>query len=128
MSLKTWKKKYYNIDASDVETEMEAIDHSILKWSGFMPKALKKHNVEVAGSKLYDIKNNELFYINSGTCALCCLFDDGGCSDCPFKIVHGKTCCEDDFSPYMVFCETGNPEPMIEALVKVKEAYDISTQ
>ena len=124
MSLKTWKEEFYPIEPSSTFSKKEAIEHSILKWTGLLPENMSKHNLQVRVGSIIDIPNAESLSIDTTTCALCRLFyieDDNGdiCEDCPLMDYLDMRCDDtenEDGSPYGEFCETGNPEKMISSL------------
>ena len=61
MSIKTWKEEFYPIPAQETE-QSNAIQHSLTKWTGFIPSNLEKH--EVTYELLHDFRFGQ-------TCPLC---------------------------------------------------------
>ncbi len=129
MSLKTWKKEFYPIPASEVEGRTEAIQHSLVKWVGLRGENLRKHNVRLIGISLTDARAGERLDISSDSCALCHLYlrtSGSRCGKCPLVTVRNKYPCDiripqEGLSPFHYFALEGNPEPMIELLEKVLE-------
>ena len=127
MSLQTWKQEFFPIEPSKRMTKKQAINHSILKWTGLTKGNLKKHGVVQNG--------NEIRYgwdwmdITSGSCALCVKYLDGewvdqlgACKRCPLAQHLGHP-CEGVGSnrPYSKWLDTGNANPMIKALKALLE-------
>jgi len=119
MSIATWKKEFYPIPAGEIE-EQNAIAHSLQKWTGLLPENLKKHGIEIdLNNDLYD--GTFLFYINSGTCALCAYYIYSTvCSDCPIYIKTGNECGE-SLSQWVIWADSSDPQPMIELLKGLKK-------
>lgn len=119
MSLKTWKKEFYPVDAKKVPKK-KALEHSLRKWTGLLKGNLKKHGVELRLRLLVPIvmDSDDEMNIDDSTCALC--FHYMLCDRCPIlKQLGGYTC--DDIgrdSPYMALQEKGDPKPMIKVLRK----------
>ena len=124
MSLQSWKKEFYPTEASDIDNTLDAIEHSITKWKGLLPENLSKHGLEVDDGSIWD-SNKGYMVISAGTCALCQLFIERDCPDCPLKNYLGKRCDEGDDSPYIIFSLSNNPQPMIEALELSKTNYHV---
>jgi len=128
MSMETWLDEFYPktvYDLSDNPTDLECIDHSILKWSGALPKNLEKHEVEYAD---YTVRNNSNFLPFDGTtCALCQVYhtEDGGCYNselneaCPIVRFLHRRC--DQCSPNIYHQSKYTPEPMINLLQQTRE-------
>lgn len=137
MSLKTWKAEFYPVAPKKSMTTKEAIEHSLAKWIGLRKKNLKKHEVGIFSNNMLANLSHETGFleIDASSCALCKKFyapdsvfvdDEVGCPNCPLRNVLGEVCDADPSeSPYCVFIENGNPEPMIKALKKaLKEHKD----
>ena len=131
MSFKTWKEEFYPIDAKQCEPGIQAITHSLQKWIGLRRENLKRHNMVYAIEDWYgkdyqgirgrhSHRDHTDLPVSDESCALCRHYevDDQGnsCKPCPIVKVHGKRCDDADDSPYRIFRDTGNPEPMIEML------------
>ncbi len=116
MSLATWEKEFYPITASKCKKK-DALDHSILKWTGLLPKNREKHGMTIkhksVGLRRYNYitseENGELV-IRDVSCALCIIFDD--CADCPLL--------ECDFE-YKDFLYHKRVRPMLNLLLKTKK-------
>lgn len=137
MSLETWKKEFYPINAEEITDPLQAILHGIRKWRGLRQEHRAAHKLDL---KLYDgwvhpalLDHLEFedFEINADTCALCHNFyqhnssDNSHCKTCPLALYLGHACDGVKFtqdkegeeaSPYSYFWDTGDPEPMIAAL------------
>lgn len=118
MSLKTWKEEFYPIRAKHVSEEEDAVEHSLRKWIGLRKENLDKHRISTGWIGISD--GDEYVYIDSSTCALCQrYFDDEAvneCASCPLFDLLGKRCDNGDDSPFVIWGEYENPEPMIAAL------------
>ena len=126
MTLKAWKEKYYPKEASKDMTTVQALDHSILKWSGLSEATLDSFALTRNGFIVDDDNEGGCFIVGIGTCALCVKFFDDFCAGCPLYEVHGNTpCCEElgdeQVSPYNKFIVNGNPRPMLRWLHKAKK-------
>ena len=117
MSLATWKKEFYPVTASAAAkySWLRAIDHSLRKWTGLLPKNLKKHGAHInAWGDIEDDTNAELT-IDENSCSLCAKADVRGsknCARCPILINVGVK-CTDAFREFMY---TQDPKPMIKLL------------
>lgn len=137
MGLASWKVEFYPIDAQDVTTWAQAIDHSLLKWKGLLPNNLAKHNVildSAAGWFVCD-RSRQRLDIDSFSCALCHLASRYKkhtaavmCSLCPLAKIRGGNPCDKTTwrdvgkSPWAEFVNNGNPRPMIAWLQRL---YDL---
>lgn len=101
---KKWLVTYYPIPASHVTDKREAVQYSLLKWKGL--RELQGELPPLA--------------VNGSTCALCHLYVDADCQDCPLYKHQGGT-CDDPCSPYRDWYQDRNPEPMIAALEQTLE-------
>ena len=131
MSLATWKKEFYPIEASEVKKK-DALDHSIRKWRGLSAASLKKHRVgkDLGDRTLFDMGENvEWFTINTTRCALCkhyYISVHGHCTGCPLFTVNKGTRCDEGAtgeanSPYHHFIKFNDPKPMLKLLRKAKK-------
>lgn len=142
MSLETWKAEFYPTPAEVISDPVEAIEHSILKWTGLLDDNLRKHAVRKTWQavQLEDVSNyGKFFRVSSSTCALCSLFLNSGFSDddndehdddndehdddcpaCPLVKAGYLSClrCSSDASEnaFEHWALTGDAEPMLEAL------------
>lgn len=103
MSLRSWMKEFYPVPANKVRGKVAAIKHSIQKWQGLSPAALKRHDIVRVDCELFD-DDEHRFDIDSSTCALCQVTNTD-CEDCPLYLVRGGvSCCfrrpDEGVSPY----------------------------
>jgi hypothetical protein len=124
MSLDTWKKEFYPVDAYDVK-EKDAIAHSLQKWIGLRAKNLLKHELWRDKREICygdPICVSDSLDICSETCALCVQYynelDGYSCNKCPLVKVLGRPCDQPKgvYSHFTMFMRAGDPEPMIRAL------------
>ena len=131
MSLKTWKEEFYPVEADSPEAQAStraAIEHSLRKWRGLRPEALRKHEVRLEGPYNKEIVDNtgdridDRFGISGYSCALCHMAEFYICDDCPLVKVSGVACDHaeniDEVSAWEVYIHTADPEPMIAQLEK----------
>lgn len=125
MSLKTWKKEFYKTKPSKRMSQRTAIEHSILKWTGLLPKNMSKHELSKWSFFIEDDK--ESFEIDVSSCALCVKYlgkkkshELDACAACPLA-QHLGSPCDVDEKPYLAWRRTGNPRPMIKALKALLE-------
>jgi hypothetical protein len=139
MSLQTWIQEFYPCDANEIDTMKDAIDHSLRKWIGAREENLAKHKCHVAVALdrtfIVDSLTLERFYFDDDTCALCHMSrvelaetrpEWFMCVCCPlYKALDARSCCDDEdaYNPsvYLYWKQTGDPEPMIQALLRTKE-------
>jgi len=118
MSVQSWCEEFYPKYANDT-TRREAVQHSLQKWIGLLPRNLKKH--ECTLSKWGDIIDADTFNsleIDAETCALCRHYQRDDCGVCPLYLVRGKVSCSDrrnreKKSPYQKGAFEGKPTAMI---------------
>lgn len=143
MSLQTWKEEFYPISAQELVdkpnvTDAEIIQHSLTKWAGLRKDNLDRHGVSLkkwADSQceyLYLSTPIDHFHIDSLSCALCEKFVDPEegehneygeelheCRNCPLYQHLGNSSCDaTNRSPFGIFQNTEDPEPMIDALTQ----------
>ena len=120
MSCSTWLSEFYPIPASKaIGSELEALDHCILKWRGALPPNLKRHRVtlrRVSGGlapKIIGKDGGHGLFFSTRTCALCLVSGELRvcCSCCP------AVGC---LLAYRTFCDTGDPRPMLDHLRKAR--------
>ena len=146
MSVETWKKEFYPVEAETLakSTALKATEHSLQKWLGLRKKNLKKHDMIVGGwGDIYSDpgKNSDTasFSIDAESCALCVKFEEKdhigenkseSCKTCPLCRVRGGVSCDtcdsgrkgEYDSPWWSWCgEKKNPEPMIRWLRRAKK-------
>lgn len=132
MSVVSWKQEFYPVDASQCKTWGEAVQHSILKWSGLRPEALENHEVRLKNGEVFS--ENDYFSFRESTCALCEVAEmrcasrgkDNWCNECVLSESRGGFSCDvakpgERISPWKAMVFENNPKPMIEALDKLKE-------
>jgi len=127
MSMKTWRDKYYPVEAFKVP-KADAVEHSYRKWLGARPKNLKQHGLYRDGDRVLEIGGKSEFCFNIFTCSLCYHYMDATaveCVTCPLTIVLGYPCDEYINSPFLKWSLTGDPEPMIKALRKAKTMKEV---
>ena len=122
MSYETWCEEFYPVSA-DYCKEEDAIEHSLRKWIGLRIENLDKHELRIVGRSVRDGNSHTLLIIADRSCSLCRWYASFRCDDCPLAQVLGGRCDVID-APYDIWCDTKNPEPMIEALQKAKELKD----
>lgn len=132
MSLESWKEEFYPVEASKCSRE-EALNHSLLKWSGLKKENLDKHGLTfLMGDILYgDLRTGQLFQIDASTCALCyhhrCENEDEElCATCPLSIARGGASCDrflpdEHRTPFGRWCGKADPIPMLEVMAAAKE-------
>ena len=126
MSLETWSEEYYPVQAGvATDSDAKALEHSLRKWRGLLPEALKEHGVELADVfgviNVVDSGRRRMsaIPINDRTCALCCRHPED-CSKCPLCEWRGVPCdmeLEDGKnSPFNALRDHYDPKPMIALL------------
>lgn len=125
MSLKTWKKEFYPITAKQAakKSVVEAVEHSLTKWTGLKKSNLEKHDVhQYLASIEYDDYRVSMS-IDDSSCALCQKFiaKNDSCYGCPLYIVRGENQCDwtvKNENPYREWTHNENPSLMIKYLRK----------
>ncbi len=121
MSLESWKREFYPIDAKSEMTEQEAILHSIKKWEGLTKENLNKHMLDADCGWLSD-EFGEAFDIDSSTCALCAKFIRKYCQYCPLYKKQGFVCGEgDETDGYLAWSQDADPSLMLENLKSLSD-------
>ncbi len=132
MTLQSWKNEFYPVKPSKRMSKKSAIEHSLRKWIGLMPKNLKKHGLVKCGKFIQEKSDSTTdLQINDESCALCVKFIDNDppdneneCHKCPLCKSLGKPCDASVFfekSPYTSWSMLDDPKPMIKALKKALE-------
>lgn len=147
MSKKSWREKYYPVPAREAsKTAFEALEHSLRKWEGLRPAALREHRVSFKSESDSGHPNGGPIEVNAQSCALCWFATPAGhaeldeetgepknapdCYRCPLYRVRGAACDqmrEDDDSdggidtPWHKWTDNLDPEPMIALLKAAKE-------
>lgn len=128
MPIETWKAEFEPTGAHTPGfTVVDAIEHSLRRWTGLRHENLEKH-----GLRRYHAKSITgvvgpkgqltLLHFGRNDCALCVKFLNDDCEGCPLEEI-GKGCLSLK-SPYRIAKITGNEEPMLQAL---REALDLYT-
>lgn len=128
MTLKSWCKEFMPKMPTKRLTKLQAIEHSLRKWKGLTKANLKKHDLSREHYWIEDGEKDSLLDIDADTCALCVKYYDDkadtfrdACLACPLFRTLGKPCDHLKSSPYAIWKDTGNPNPMIRALEKTLE-------
>lgn len=139
MSIESWKAEFYPVEASNVPSE-RAVEHSLRKWIGLRSENLAKHSVRKVTSIIHDSFGGHLT-VSAMSCALCKYWytpinntpldeDENDyrfrCARCPLALSREGVPCDrrlsdERSSPWHTFTHSGNPEPMIAALLKAKD-------
>ncbi len=130
MSLATWKKEFYPGTAAGAARRgaVAAVEHSLLKWTGALPKNTKKHGVKFSADGIAEpgaawADEKSMLFFGGGSCALCQRYykeNDYDCSRCPLAALK-MACGEAPDNPYdasMFGPEGPDARPMIRALKK----------
>lgn len=125
MSLESWKKEFYPVKASIDHTDVEAIKHGILKWTGYRKENLGKHNLIKSGHTILEVDKwtgCRSFNFSSGTCSLCLkYYYENECVECPLFLI-GSGCLsyhhDDIISPYRKSINEEDPKYILDALKK----------
>lgn len=114
MSSETWLKEFYPVAAGSVAaraSDVTLLEHSIVKWRGALPAALKRHG----------LKQPPIDF-NSDSCALCERYAVGsGCEGCPLYEYRGGFSCShrkpsEPAAPFSDWLMRDNPRPMLALL------------
>ncbi len=109
MSIRSWQEEFYPIPVDESAahgSDIEALNHSVVKWHGTRSSALMAHALDQMGSRLMDHSDGSRVKINSYNCALCYRYEDV-CEVCPLVD------CSEEFRQFSML---EDPEPMIELL------------
>lgn len=118
MSLATWRREFYRTPANEVSTN-KALEHSIKKWTGLLPKNRKRHEVKLNDCTLRDAKGN-ILDIDGDSCALCMCYDDI-CMSCPLSIVSKDGITSPCHNEYLDAMNKNKVTPMIRLLKKAQK-------
>lgn len=121
MSLKTWKKEFYPVEASEMadKSDVKCIEHSLRKWEGALKKNTKKHEVEYVNHEVRKTRyDSECLEFRGVSCALCRKHSrNADCGECPLVAANGGKRC--DAPGRSVYANSSNdPRPMIRLLKK----------
>ena len=128
MSIQSWKKEFYPVDASKCRKSiLKALKHTLLKYTGTLKKNLKKHDIEKGkgSGRLFDCRGMSYGKLGFGedTCALC--NNPSDFPDCEKCVLYesGNGCLSENDgdwkSPYHVFTIDNDPMPMIRIVKKL---------
>jgi len=123
MSLKSWEKEFYPVDAKTVAeiSNLAMFQHTLLKYKGARKENLKKHRVKIINCRIFSERRSAYGYpfkFTDSTCSLCFAYHNiGYCTSCPIHKA-GQDCNTVDNCPYQKFLD-GDPEPMIELMLKL---------
>lgn len=123
MSFETWLDEFYSdVYELDEDTpDIEAVKHSLRKWTGALPENLAKHELRYAAWTILPncSKDYASFRFDSESCSLCHLYmnEGGDCSACPLYQSAGYVSC-DSAGSSAYRASKNDPTPMIEALQK----------
>ncbi len=120
-----WLAKYYPVSASGCGKK-DALDHSILKWSGLHPHVLKIYGLKaVKGIGVVEIESDVFVLgITGSTCALCKFYASLVCNRCPPTKANGRNCESGGTktnSPFFIWWDRSDPKPMLKWLRKAKQ-------
>jgi hypothetical protein len=132
--MKSWKEKFYPINASEaVATDEMATMHSLKKWEGLLPENVQAHGLYLDGECLHTGGIfvgfvGSKFFIDKKSCALCqknMFAYNINCDTCAINKHMGVTCdseiddesllCSHE-SPYNQLVDNNDPKPMIRLL------------
>ena len=125
MSFATWIEEFYPVSADECSHD-QALEHSILKWTGLLPENLEKHGMVRHYDSIKSLSGDGWLRINGDSCALCryhyspknlCWDDE---DPCPIVSVTKRTC----ETCYEKFLKEKQVTPMLNLLLRVKEALD----
>lgn len=105
MTAEEWRKTYYPVPAAEC-LRGDALEHSILKWTGLLAK-----NLPLSGPPIR---------VGSETCALCHSYIDAtgylNCNKCPIVQVTGAECERE----YGIWASDKDAQPMLDLLLRTK--------
>ena len=124
MSIESWKKDFLPGNFPRDMSDLEAIDHALLKFAGCSPENLKKHYVKLSYGGLLSLgiaHDHDEIEQHLG-CSVCGLCKKHLYSKDPDSIEECATCpLGDCASQWGEFARIGNTEPMTKLLNKAKE-------
>lgn len=139
MSLESWKAEFYPTPATEPQTAIEALEHSLRKWRGLTASNLKHHRLRKSVMCLAD--DWDQLDIDGESCALCQLFNFAhgreGCTSCPITLYRCKDSEEEPllveycYREYRAWTEhkeaSADPYPMIKLLEEVLAWYQATS-
>lgn len=112
-----WLDTYYPVPADQCPKE-DAVAHSLRKFEGLRPEALKEHGLRLLQGCVFDDNDNLIITLGRSSCALCAsYFTSPRCSGCPLSLAEKE--CEVDENPYTEMIDRDDPEPMIAAMKEI---------
>lgn len=119
-----WKKIYYPISAEELvdsledepnitKVNIELTKHDLQKWKGIRFEVLAEFRLQLnlEESSHFIWQAFDILTLDGSSCALCQKHIN--CESCP---LNKQYYCGFTDSPYTKFCDSGNPEPLIQAL------------
>lgn len=130
MSLQSWKAEFYPVKPKKGWTTLKAVQHSLRKWEGALPKNCKKHGVVFEELDIKEYAPDQfspdldIFEFGSKSCALCVKYQKYNAST--YTDICGK-CPLNNNGPMGFGCDGksafakswDDPKPMIRALCAV---------
>lgn len=133
MSIETWKREFYPVEACnfiDHHSDVGAIKHCVRKWEGLSQENLEKHKIKVPTSSNYlQDAEGDTFYVDCSSCALCRRYQDecqthtgANFQNCPLLSYLGSPCDAGNDSPYKAWFSRCDNSIMLNALKQTLEA------
>lgn len=123
MSIRTWKKEFYPVSAQRTK-KADALEHSILKWTGLLKKNLKRHGAFADDLGYIRDKDGREFWIGRKDCSLCKFFhsryQNETCVSCPIHRLTGEDCDDKSGSPFQIWNNKRDARPMLSVLKKCR--------
>ena len=122
MSFTTWKKEFYPTTAHSTKGApvVDAINHSLQKWTGLRAENLAKHGLERVAGHVRKLDGATTYQVaQAPQCALCVKFArQDSCTTCPLATNKDPAPSYGCIDQWTEFAYAGNPEPMIAALTR----------
>jgi len=115
MSLETWRKEYYPIDADKIKSrdDVVLIEASLLKWIGLQKENLAEHGLGKDNSSYKSLTVCDKPLDGPNSCALCTKYHIAYCRGCPLDSCSAGSPYDEVSNGYYT-----NLTPLIEALAK----------
>lgn len=125
LSDKDWLEKFYPVAPSPEMTWEQAVDHTLLKWSGAKKEVLQEYGCKNIDGTIVNRHNDGILFFGKLSCSLCVKSDNANCILCPLFHVRNEFSCtkcnqHEKKSPYDYFIEDGNVTKMLYWLRKTK--------
>ena len=136
MSKHPWLEAHYPQHAEEcTDSELEAVEHAILKFEGLKPEVLKEHGLYLENCHVMTQEDEDsddiLLHYSSTSCALCHRHrDEDGhlkCNECILSELRNGYACDEtteaedpEPSPYYA-AMMGDPEPMLKLLHEARD-------